>query len=87
MMTISNVGHCRLYSFLSINDFIDSSVIVSEMSINLRIKRLKQTMFLFVEPFDSIAQVKQKIGDYFQVAADKVALFTTPDKVYIYFIK
>jgi len=50
------------------------------MSMYIRLKRKNQTLFLHVEPHQSFAQIKSRIGETFKIETDKILLFAQ-DKV------
>ena len=55
------------------------------MSIYIRIKRKNQTFFFNVEPSDSFLSIKQKIADGFKLQPNQIALYSTVDKVSLFF--
>lgn len=54
------------------------------MSMYIRLKRKNQTLFLHVEPHQSFAQIKSRIGETFKIETDKILLFAQ-DKVILYY--
>lgn len=50
------------------------------MSMYLRLKRRNQTLFLHVEPSDSFASIKQRVGEVLDVEPTSIMLLNT-DKV------
>ena len=53
----------------------------------IRLKRKNQTLFLHVEPSDNFNQIKQRIGEIFELEPSAIMLLASDKVFFKFFIK